>query len=49
MEKYPDIPTELSADETIKWLLEPKDPSVRYLTLTQLLDLPEVDTEVRKA
>lgn len=31
------------------WLLEPDQPSVRYLTLTQLLHRPEDDPEVRAA
>jgi hypothetical protein len=33
--------------ETLKWLLENDQPSVRYLTLTQLLDKPDTDPEVR--
>jgi hypothetical protein len=33
----------------IDWLLEEDQPSVRYLTLTRLLDKPERDTEVSSA
>ncbi len=33
----------------LEWLLEEDQPSVRYLTLTQLLDKPEDDPEVREA
>ncbi len=36
-------------DTVIKWLLEPDNPPVRYLTLTQLLGRHETDAEVRKA
>jgi hypothetical protein len=32
--------------ETIEWLLEPDEPSVRYFTLKDLLDRPENDPEV---
>jgi hypothetical protein len=32
-----------------EWLLEPETPSVRYWTLTELLDLPADDPEVRAA
>jgi len=38
----------LPADVT-GWLLEPENPSVRYFTLTTILDKPESDPEVRKA
>lgn len=38
----------LNADP-IPWLLEEDNPSVRYLTLTRLLDRPEDDPEVRQA
>jgi len=37
----------LKADPT-KWLLERNSPSVRYFTLTQILELPENDPEVVK-
>lgn len=37
------------SDPVIDWLLEPEQPSVRYLTLTQLLGRPESDPEVRAA
>ena len=36
-------------DRIIEWLLEPDNPPVRYLTLTQLLGRPLTDTEVRSA
>ncbi|WP_424358823.1 nitrogen fixation protein NifH [Methanocella sp. MCL-LM] len=35
--------------ETIEWLLELSEPSVRYFTLRDLLDRPEDDPEVRAA
>ena len=35
--------------ETLKWLLEENQPSIRYLALTQLLDRPGVDPEVQSA
>jgi hypothetical protein len=38
----------LKADPT-PWLLEPDDPSVRYFTLTDLLERPQSDAEVRQA
>jgi hypothetical protein len=38
----------LKADPT-DWLLEPDNPSVRYFTLTDLLDRPESNPSVRKA
>jgi hypothetical protein len=38
----------LKADPT-DWLLEEDDPSVRYFTLTRILDLPEKHQNVRKA
>ena len=38
----------LKADP-IPWLLEPENPSVRYWTLTELLDRPADDPEVRGA
>ena len=40
-----DMPT----DKVVDWLLEAGDPSVRYLTLTQLLGKRESDPEVREA
>ncbi len=36
-------------DPTIEWLLEAADPAVRHLALTDLLDRPAGDPEVRKA
>ncbi|MBE9507608.1 MAG: hypothetical protein IMY86_06110, partial [Chloroflexi bacterium] len=38
----------LKADPT-EWLLEPENPSVRYWTLTDILDRPADDPEVREA
>jgi hypothetical protein len=34
-------------DKTLRWLLEPSDPSSRYLTLTRVLGHPESDPDVR--
>jgi hypothetical protein len=39
----------LSERATIEWLLERDEPSIRYLTLTQLLGNRESDSEVREA
>jgi hypothetical protein len=36
-------------DDTIRWLLEPDEPSIRYLTLTELLDFPLDSTEAKLA
>jgi hypothetical protein len=36
-------------DDPIPWLLEPENPSVRYWTLTDILDRPEDDHEVQDA
>jgi len=36
-------------DEVLGWLLEPDQPSIRYLTLTQLLGKSETDSDVRDA
>jgi hypothetical protein len=36
-------------DKVLNWLLEPDQPSVRYLTLTQLLGRKETDSDVRDA
>ena len=33
----------------VRWLLEPAQPSIRYRTLTELLDRPETDPEVVEA
>jgi hypothetical protein len=33
-------------DDTVLWLLEPENPSVRYWTLIKLLDRPQEDAEV---
>lgn len=35
--------------DTIDWLLEEENPSIRYFTLKDLLDKPDQDPEVRKA
>lgn len=35
--------------DTVEWLLEEDQPSVRYRTLTQLLDKPESDPDVKSA
>jgi hypothetical protein len=39
----------MKSDEVIKWLLEDNQPSIRYLTLTQLLRKPDKDPEVQSA
>jgi hypothetical protein len=39
----------LPADRTIDWLLEKEQPSIRYLTLTQILGRRESDPEVKEA
>jgi hypothetical protein len=36
-------------EDVMKWLLEEEQPSIRYLTLTQLLDRSEDDAEVESA
>jgi len=36
-------------DSTVNWLLQPKDPSVRYLTLTDILNMPKDSSEVEEA
>jgi hypothetical protein len=36
-------------DRVVDWLLEPTQPSIRYLTLTRLLGKRETDSEVRVA
>jgi hypothetical protein len=41
-------PTVSPAARTIEWLLEEDQPSIRYLTLTQLLERKESDPEVRR-
>ena len=40
--------SKLKADPT-EWLLELKDPSIRYWTLTDVLDRPADGSEVRTA
>ena len=35
------------AEDVLHWLLEPTNPPVRYLTMTDLLGRPETDAEVR--
>lgn len=37
----------MKADGVMKWLLEESQPSIRYLSMTQLLDRPEADSEVQ--
>ncbi len=39
----------MARDKVLEWLLEPDQPSVRYLALTQLLGKRETDSEVRAA
>ena len=34
--------------DSIPWLLEPENPSVRYWTLTDILDRPADDPDVRE-
>ena len=36
-------------EDPVDWLLEAENPSVRYFTLTELLDKPEGDSEVAAA
>ena len=36
-------------ENIINWLLEEKESSIRYRTLTELLDKPESDPEVIEA
>lgn len=36
-------------EKTLNWLLEPTEPSIRYLTLTQVLGKSERDSEVQEA
>jgi hypothetical protein len=40
---------EVLRDDPIPWLLEPENPSVRYWALTDILDRPADDPEVREA
>jgi hypothetical protein len=39
----------MTSQPVVEWLLQPDQPSVRYLTLTQLLGKPETDADVREA
>src|SRR2546428_2605725 len=39
----------MSRDKVLDWLLEPDQPSVRYLALTQLLGKNESDSDVKQA
>src|SRR6059036_2616946 len=39
----------MSRDKVLDWLLEPDQPSVRYLALTQLLGKSETDSDVKHA
>jgi hypothetical protein len=39
----------LPENKAIEWLLEKEQPSIRYLTLTQLLERKESDSEVKEA
>ncbi len=36
-------------DRVVEWLLEPNQPSIRYLTLTQLLGKEETESDVKTA
>jgi hypothetical protein len=36
-------------DKVLDWLLDPEQPSIRYLAMTQLLGKRESDSEVREA
>lgn len=36
-------------DKVLEWLLEPNQPPVRYLALTQLLGRKETDSDVQDA
>jgi hypothetical protein len=38
-----------SSSDVLNWLLEEDQPSIRYLALTQLLDRPEKDPQVKSA
>lgn len=37
------------SEQTLSWLLEEENPSVRYFTLTDLLDTPSDDSQVQEA
>jgi hypothetical protein len=39
----------MGTPNVVDWLLDPVEPSIRYRTLTELLDRPERDPEVREA
>ena len=39
----------MSTGDTLAWLLEPDEPSVRYLALKELLGRPDDDPEVTEA
>src|SRR5256886_11036394 len=39
----------MSRDKVLDWLLEPGQPSARYLALTQLLGKSETDSDVKQA
>lgn len=39
----------MKSSSTLEWLLEKDQPSIRYQTLTQLLDKPESNPEVKEA
>jgi hypothetical protein len=39
----------VTISDTLAWLLDPGQPSIRYLALKELLDLNERDTQVREA
>jgi hypothetical protein len=43
------VSTAVPRDKVLDWLLEPAEPSIRYLTLTQLLRKSETDSDVRDA
>ncbi len=42
-------PRAMSEDPAVKWLLESEDPSVRYFTLTDILETPGDSPEVERA
>ena len=43
------IQTCILKDSVIDWLLEKNNPSVRYLTLTKILRLPDNNSDVRES
>jgi hypothetical protein len=43
------LPNDVRRDKVLEWLLEPSQPSIRYLTLTRLLGKSEAAADVREA